>query len=103
MQTHQESALVQTRHLADYEDLCKTINDHDFPWGYNKPSHVLLLIKGGSARVVTAITLDNIQRFSWLEHMSIRYQIELKDPITLDQFLIRYAAYKLTEDLEVFK
>lgn len=103
MQEHQQSALIQTRHFADYEDLCKTIHDYDFPWGYNKPSHVLLLIKRGHARVVTAITLDNIQRFSWLEHMAIRHQIELKDPIPLEQFLIRYGAYKLTEDLEVFK
>lgn len=102
MQKHQHSALIQTRHFADYEELCNTIHEHDFPWGYNKPSHVLIRISEGRARVVTAITLDNIERSNWLFHMANKHQLELNDPIPLDKFLVRYVAYKLTEDPEVF-
>ena len=103
MQPSIQSALVRTEHFTDYEDLCNTIHEHDFPWGYNKPSHVLIRISGGHAHVVTAITLDNIQRYNWLNHMANKHEIELKEPVPLEQFLIQYVAYKLTEDLEVFK
>lgn len=98
-----QSALVRTEHFADYEGLCNAIHDHTFPWGYNKPSHVLIRIGGGHAWIVSAITLDNIERHNWMNYMANKHELELKEPVLLDQFLIRYVAYKLTEDLDVFK
>lgn len=103
MHPNVQSALVRTEHYADYQELCNTIHDQYFPWGYNKPSHVLIRIEGGYARMVTAITLDNIERYTWMNHMANRHELELKEPVSLEHFLIRYAAYKLTEDLDVFK
>ena len=103
MQPYTKSALVLTEHLEDYQELCNTIHDPTFPWGYNKPSHVLIHISKGCAQVITAITLDSSNRTSWISYMAKKHELELKDPIPLEQFLIQYVAYKLTEDLEVFK
>lgn len=98
-----QSALIRTEHFADYQELCNTIHEHSFPWGYNKPSYVLIGINGGQAYITTAITLDNIERYNWLKHMATKHELELKDPVSLEQFLIRYVTYKLTLDLDVFK
>lgn len=98
-----QSALIRTEHYADYEGLCNAINDHTFPWGYNKPSYVLIGVNEGHAYIITAITLDNIERYSWLKHMATKHELELKDPISLEQFLILYATYKLTLDMDAFK
>ena len=103
MHKNVQSALVRTEHYADYKEICNTIDDHSFPWGYNKPSHVLIRIEGSHARVITAITLDNIERRKWMDHMSNKHDLELKNPVHLEHFLIRYATYKLTEDLDIFK
>lgn len=103
MNPNVQSALVRTDHFADYQELCNTIHDHTFPWGYNKPSHVLIRIDGGCARVITAITLDNIERYNWMNHMANKHQLELKEPASLEQFLILYVTYKLTLDMDVFK
>lgn len=103
MHPNVESALVRTEHFADYEGLCNAIHDHTFPWGYNKPSHVLIRIDGGYARVITAITLDNIEKFNWMNYVASKNELELKDPVSLEQFLILYATYKLTLDMDVFK
>lgn len=103
MDPNVQSALVRTEHYADYQELCNTIHDHTFPWGYNKPSHVLIGINEGRAYITTAITLDNIERYSWLKHMATKHELELKEPVSLEHFLIRYVTYKLTEDLDIFK
>lgn len=103
MHPNVQSALVRTEHFSDYQELCNTIHDHTYPWGYNKPSHVLIRIDGGYARVITAITLDNIERYNWMHYVASKNELEVKEPVLLEQFLIRYVAYKLTEDLDIFK
>lgn len=103
MHPNVQSALVRTEHLADYEELCNAINNRTFKWGYNKPSHVLIRVHAGHARVITAITLDNIEKLNWMAYVADKNELELKEPVPLDQFLIRYVTYKLTLDLDIFK
>lgn len=103
MKPNFQSALLRTENYAEYRELCTVIDDQSFPWGYNKPSYVLIGINAGRAYIATAVTLDNIERYTWLKYMATKHELELKDPVPLEQFLIPYVTYKLTLDLDVFK